>query len=245
MTIKCKAAVIRKNDCKKPYANSKPLSIEDISIDNPKDNEVLVKVKGAGLCHSDLSVINTARIRGGDSVAILGLGGVGLNGIMGAKLGGAETIIGIDIDETKFSKAKELGATHCMNPKNENFVEEVLDTTNGGVDFAIDLAGVMSAMDSAYKIIRYGGAVVTAGLTPVNTQFSFNHSDLVAQEKSILGSYMGSCVPVRDVPRFLNLFKQGRLPVEKLIDDKIGFDQLNEGFDKLDSGKVVRQILVP
>ena len=82
-------------------------------------------------------------------------------------------------------------------------------------------------------------------LTPVNTQFSFNHSDLVAQEKSILGSYMGSCVPVRDVPRFLNLFKQGRLPVEKLIDDKIGFDQLNQGFDKLDSGKVVRQILVP
>ena len=191
------------------------------------------------------AVINTARIRSGDSVAILGLGGVGLNGIMGAKLGGAETIIGIDIDETKFSKAKELGATHCMNPQNENFVEEVLDTTNGGVDFAIDLAGVMSAMDSAYKIIRYGGAVVTAGLTPVNTQFSFNHSDLVAQEKSILGSYMGSCVPVRDVPRFLNLFKQGRLPVEKLIDDKIGFDQLNEGFDKLDSGKVVRQILVP
>ena len=85
----------------------------------------------------------------------------------------------------------------------------------------------------------------TAGLTPVNTQFSINHSDLVAQEKSIIVSNMGSCVPVRDVPRFLNLFKQGRLPVEKLIDDKIGFDQLNEGFDKLDSGKVVRQILVP
>ena len=177
------------------------------------------------------AVINTARIRGGDSVAILGLGGVGLNGIMGAKLGGAETIIGIDIDETKFSKAKELGATHCMNPQNENFVEQVIDTTNGGVDFAIDLAGVMSAMDSAYKIIRYGGAVVTAGLTPVNTQFSFNHSDLVAQK--IYLDYMGSCVPIRDVPRFLNLFKQGRLPVDKLIDDKIGFEQLNEGFDKL------------
>ena len=79
----------------------------------------------------------------------------------------------------------------------------------------------------------------------IRDRFSFNHSDLVAQEKSILGSYMGSCVPVRDVPRFLNLFKQGRLPVEKLIDDKISFDQLNEGFDKLDSGKVVRQILVP
>ena len=83
------------------------------------------------------------------------------------------------------------------------------------------------------------------GLSPINTQFSFNHSDLVAQEKSILGSYMGSCVPVRDVPRFLNLYKQGRLPVDKLIDGKITFDNLNEGFDKLSKGEVVRQILMP
>ena len=100
-------------------------------------------------------------------------------------------------------------------------------------------------MNTAYQIIRYGGSVVTAGLSPINTQFSFNHSDLVAQEKSILGSYMGSCVPVRDVPRFLNLYKQGRLPVDKLIDGKITFDNLNEGFDKLSKGEVVRQILVP
>ena len=122
-----------------------------------------------------------------------------------------------------------MGAT-CFNPNDNDFTEKVKDLTNGGVDFAIDLAGVM-LLWIRLQIIRYG-AVVTAGLTPVNTEFSFNHSDLVAQEKSILGSYMGSCVPVRDVPRFLNL-KQGRLPVEKLIDDKISFDQLNEGFDKL------------
>ena len=81
--------------------------------------------------------------------------------------------------------------------------------------------------------------------SPINTQFSFNHSDLVAQEKSILGSYMGSCVPVRDVPRFLNLYQQGRLPVDKLIDGKITFDDLNEGFDELSKGKVIRQILMP
>ena len=105
------------------------------------------------------------------------------------------------------------------------------------------IAGVIQAMDTAYQIIRYGGSVVTAGLSPINTQFSFNHSDLVA-EKSILGSYMGSCVPVRDV-QILNLYKQGRLPVDKLIDGKITFDNLNEGFDKLSNGKVVRQILMP
>ena len=121
----------------------------------------------------------------------------------------------------------------------------IRELTKGGVDFAIDLAGVIPAMNTAYELIRYGGTVVTAGLSPINTQFSFNHSDLVAQEKSILGSYMGSCVPVRDVPRFLNLFQQGRLPVDKLIDGKITFEDLNEGFDKLSKGEVVRQILMP
>ncbi len=377
MSINCKAAVIRTNSLKRPYAESLPLSVEEISIDPPRENELLVKIHGAGLCHSDLSVINgsrimqlplvighegsgevvelgtaikdvkigdhvvfqfspscgrcrrclegrpqvcelaaatkgkghlmsggsrlkskdgeilnhhtgiscmsefavvdrgsivvidksiplddaalfgcavmtgvgavinTARIRPGDSLAIIGLGGVGLNGIMGAKLGGAEIIIAIDIDPSKFEKARELGATHCFDSRSNNFVDEIKELTSGGVDYAIDLAGVMPAMETAYKIIRYGGSVVTAGLTPVNSQFSFNHSDLVAQEKSILGSYMGSCVPVRDVPRFLNLYKQGRLPVEKLIDDKIGFDDLNAGFDKLEDGKVIRQILIP
>ncbi|MDC0134716.1 zinc-dependent alcohol dehydrogenase family protein [Alphaproteobacteria bacterium] len=377
MSIKCKAAVIRTNKATAPYKVSQPLTIEEINISPPQANEILVQVKGAGLCHSDLSVINgsrvmpmplvighegsgevvelgnavndikigdhvsfqfspscgrcrrclegrpqvcelaaatkgkgqlmsggsrltdangevlnhhtgvscmseyavvdrgsvvvidksiniedaalfgcavmtgvgavinTARIRPGDSVAIIGLGGVGLNGIMGAKLGGAETIIAIDIDPSKFSRAKELGATHCFDSRNNDVIEEIRDLTNGGVDFAIDLAGVIPAMNTAYQIIRYGGSVVTAGLSPINTQFSFNHSDLVAQEKSILGSYMGSCVPVRDVPRFLSLFQQGRLPVEKLIDGKIGFDDLNEGFDKLAKGEVIRQILLP
>ena len=377
MSIKSKAAVIRDNKLAQPYKSSKPLSIEEIIISPPLENEVLVEVKGAGLCHSDLSVINgsrvmplplvighegagevvevgnavkdikigdhvsfqfspscgrcrrclegrpqvcelaaatkgkgqlmsggsrlsdldgnvlnhhtgvscmsqysvvdrgsvvvidksvniqdaalfgcavmtgvgavinTARIRPGDSIAIIGLGGVGLNGIIGAKLGGAETIIAVDIDPSKFIRAKELGATHCFDSRNNDTIEEIRELTKGGVDFAIDLAGVIPAMNTAYELIRYGGAVVTAGLSPINTQFSFNHSDLVAQEKSILGSYMGSCVPVRDVPRFLNLFQQGRLPVDKLIDGKITFDDLNEGFDKLSNGEVVRQILMP
>ena len=137
------------------------------------------------------------------------------------------------------------GFAQAKDENLNNMIEEIRDLTNGGVDYAIDLAGAIQAMDTAYQVIKYGGSVVTAGLSPINTKFSFNHSDLVAQEKSILGSYMGSCVPVRDVPRFLNLYKQGRLPVDKLIDGKITFDNLNEGFDKLSKGEVVRQILVP
>ena len=100
--------------------------------------------------------------------------------------------------------------------------------------------GILIAVSGTITMIISGKII-----NNINTQFSFNHSDLVAQEKSILGSYMGSCVPVRDVPRFLNLYQQGRLPVDKLIDGKITFDDLNEGFDKLSKGEVIRQILMP
>ena len=100
-------------------------------------------------------------------------------------------------------------------------------------------------METAWRSIRYGGAVVTAGLSPAAADFSFNQSELVAQEKSILGSYMGSCVPVRDIPRFIDLYLQGRLPVDRLIDGRIGFDGINAGFDRLQDVATVRQILVP
>jgi alcohol dehydrogenase len=100
-------------------------------------------------------------------------------------------------------------------------------------------------MATAYGVVQYGGSVVIAGLPPVNASFSVNQCDLVGQEKSIRGSYMGSCVPVRDIPRFIRLYKEGRLPVDRLIDGHIGFAELNAGFDKLQDVKAIRQILTP
>ncbi|MEK9724268.1 MAG: zinc-binding dehydrogenase, partial [Rhodospirillaceae bacterium] len=191
------------------------------------------------------AVTNTARIRAGDSVAVLGLGGVGLNGVMGAKLAGAKDIIAIDIDERKLALALELGATHAFNGTDNDLVEKVKDLTGGGVDYAVELAGAIPAMDTAWAITVRGGAVVTAGLSPAGAKFSFEHADMVGNEKSILGSYMGSCVPVRDIPRFIASYQKGELPVDKLIDGHIGFDQLNAGFDALHNGEAVRQILVP
>jgi alcohol dehydrogenase len=191
------------------------------------------------------AVINTARILPGDSVAIIGLGGVGLNGLLGAKLGGAEKIVAIDLEDSKLGLARQLGATHTVNARDADAVDQVRQITGGGVDFAFDLAGTIPAMNTAYAVTRYGGSVVTAGLSPSAAEFSFNQSDLVSQEKAIRGSYMGSCVPVRDIPRFISLYEQGRLPVDRLIDGYIGFDQVNEGFDKLQDVKTVRQILTP
>lgn len=191
------------------------------------------------------AVINTARILPGDTVAVIGLGGVGLNGVLGAKLGGAETIVAIDLSDDKLGLARQLGATHTINANDANHVEQVRDLTNGGVDYAIDLAGAIPAMETAYGVTRYGGTVVTAGLSPSTAEFSFIQSNLVSEEKSIKGSYMGGCVPVRDIPRFISLYRQGRLPVDRLLSQRVGFDQINEGFDLLQQNATVRQILMP
>ncbi|MBT5108559.1 MAG: alcohol dehydrogenase, partial [Rhodospirillaceae bacterium] len=98
---------------------------------------------------------------------------------------------------------------------------------------------------TCYSILRTGGRVIAAGIPPVTETFAFKPAQLVGEERGIVGSSMGSCVPVRDIPRYISLYQQGRLPVDKLIDARVGFDQINEGFDRLSSGAVVRQILVP
>ena len=191
------------------------------------------------------AVLNTARIAAGESVAIFGLGGVGLCGVMGAKASGAETIIAIDLTEAKRDKALELGATHAFDATDPELASKVADLTGGGVDVAVELAGAVKAMESAYAVLRRGGRLVTAGLSPMGAQFSFEHGDLVSNEKAVIGSYMGSCVPVRDIPRFLKMFHSGALPVDKLIDGYLGFEDMNAGFDRLAQGKALRQILAP
>jgi len=191
------------------------------------------------------AVVNTAKIRPGDTVAVVGLGGVGLNGIMGARLAGAQTIVAIDLEPRKLEIAREIGATHAISARDAECIGQVRDITQGGVDYALEIGGSIDAMKVSYAIVRNGGSVVVAGLPPAAAMFSFVQADLVGQEKSIRGSYMGSCAPVRDIPRFIRLYQEGRLPVDRLIDGYIGFEALNEGFDKLQDVQVVRQILTP
>jgi alcohol dehydrogenase len=228
--------------CFAEYAVADRGSVVVIDKDLPLDEAALF---GCAVMTGVGAVINTARILPGDTVAVIGLGGVGLNGVLGAKLAGAETIIAVDIAADKLGLARQFGATHTVDASEANHAEQVRDLTNGGVDFAIDLAGVIPAMKTAYEITRYGGTIVTAGLSPSTAEFSFIQSNLVAEEKAIKGSYMGSCVPVRDIPRFISLYRQGRLPVDKLISRQVGLDDLNEGFDRLENGEAIRQICVP
>ena len=191
------------------------------------------------------AVVNTAQIRVGSTVAVVGLGGVGLSGLLGAVLAGASQIVAIDLSDDKLGLARQLGATHTVNAKDADHVKQVRDLTGGGVDYAFDLAGTIKSMETAYLVTRWGGTTVSAGLSPIGANFAFQQSGLVSEEKTIKGSYMGSSVPVRDIPRFISLYQQGKLPVDRMVSKRIGFDEVNEGFDRLQEVATVRQILVP
>ena len=373
--MKIKAAVLNAVGAKSPYAESKPLSIEEIDLAAPGHGEILVKISAAGLCHSDLSVINgdrprpmpmalgheaagvveslgegvadlqrgdhvvlvfvpscghcgpcsegrpalcepgaaangagtllsgarrltrngevinhhlgcsvfaeyatvsrrsvvkidpelpldeaalfgcavltgvgavvnTAQVRAGASVAVIGLGGVGLASLLGARAAGARHIIAVDLSDAKLELATSLGATHAFNAGNTDCQEQIRELTKGGVEYAFELAGSVRALELAYKITRRGGTTVTAGLPPPTATFALPAVNLVAEERTLKGSYIGTCVPSRDIPRYIDLYRQGRLPVNRLMSGKLKLEDINRGFDLLHEGKAVRQVVV-
>jgi alcohol dehydrogenase len=373
--MKIKAAVLNAMGAKPPYAASKPLAIEEVELDPPGAGEVLVKIAAAGLCHSDLSVINgdrprptpmvlgheaagtvealgpgvedlkkgdhvamvfvpscghclpcaegrpalcepgaaanaagtllsgqrrltrggqslnhhlgvsafaeyatvsrrslikidpelpldeaalfgcavltgvgavvnTAKVGPGATVAVIGLGGVGLNSLLGALAAGARQVVAIDLADDKLALARQLGATHTFSAKDADCAEQVRAATTGGVEFAFEMAGSAKAMELAYKVTRRGGTTVTAGLPPPNASFAVPHVNLVAEERTIKGSYIGTAVPLRDIPRYIALYRQGRLPVDRLMSDRLRLEEINRGFDRLNEGKAIRQIVL-
>jgi alcohol dehydrogenase len=191
------------------------------------------------------AVVNTARVVPGSSVAVVGLGGVGLNALLGARLAGAERIVAVDILDDKLALARQLGATDTFSAGAEDAVAQIKEATGGGVDYAFEMAGSVKAMDLAYRVTRRGGTTVTAGLSHPSHQFEVQHVSLVAGERTVKGSYIGSCVPLRDVPRYIALYRQGRLPVDRLMSERLSLEQINEGFDRLAEGHTVRQIILP
>lgn len=191
------------------------------------------------------AVLNTAQVPPGGQMAVVGLGGVGMNALMAGVVAGAERIVAVDLNADKLRLARELGATDTFLAGNADVIEEIRNATNGGLDYVIETAGAIPAMNLAYAIAARGGMVVSAGLPATNASFSYLHSALVSDEKSIRGSYMGSCVPKRDIPRYIGLYQRGKLPVQKLRSSTITFEQINEGFDLLSDGAVLRQVLLP
>jgi alcohol dehydrogenase len=190
------------------------------------------------------AVVNTAGVRAGASVAVVGLGGVGLNALLGAGAAGARQIVAVDLADEKLGLARQLGATDTCNAAAPDVVETIRAATGGGVEHAFEMAGSVKALELAYRITRRGGTTVTAGLPPPSHDFTVPQVNLVAEERTVKGSYIGTCVPVRDIPHYIALYRQGRLPVDRLMSGQLALEDINEGFDRLHEGKVVRQIVV-
>ena len=189
------------------------------------------------------AVINTAKVAAGQTVAVIGLGGVGLAALLGAVSAGASRVVAIDLADDKLALAKSLGATDTFNARSDNCADEVKAAIAGGVDFAFELAGSVKAMELAYRITRRGGTTVAAGLPPPTHTLPIPQASLVAEERTIKGSYIGTCVPVRDLPRYVALYRQGRLPVDRLLTGRLKLDEINLGFDRLREGHAVRQVV--
>jgi Zn-dependent alcohol dehydrogenase len=189
------------------------------------------------------AVINTAKLMLGQTVLITGLGGVGFAALLGALAGGASKIIVADVNKEKLKKALDFGAHAAIDSSEENALEKVRDITNGGVDIGLEFAGVIPALEFTYNATARGGKTVTAGLPHPTKIMQLSPVKLVAEERTLQGSYIGSCIPVRDIPAYIELYKSGRLPVEKLLTHMLSLNDVNIGFERLANGEAIRQII--
>jgi alcohol dehydrogenase len=214
-------------------------SLVKVDVDIPPHLSALFScamLTGAG------AVFNTARVTPGSKVAVLGLGGVGLSAVIGALAAGAGQVVAIDPFASKLKAATDMGATHTVT-SDADTAQVVRDLTGGGVDFAIELAGSTQALETAFDCTCRGGTTVTGGLPHPDARMSLNALKLVAEERTLKGSYIGSCVPQRDLPRMFALHAQGKLPVEKMLTHRLKLDQINLAMDQLNDGTALRQTI--
>ena len=189
------------------------------------------------------AVLNTARIQPGSSAAIFGMGGVGLSAVIGARAGGAYPIIAVDRFDDKLQIAGELGATHTINAAQDEPIVAIREITLGGADYVFESVGSETVLIQAYGSTRRGGTTITIGLPAPDKMFTVPALGIVAEERTIKGSYMGSCVPRRDVPRYIGMYQAGILPVDRLHTHSLRLEEINAGFDRLAQAQAVRQII--
>ncbi|UFS99869.1 zinc-binding dehydrogenase [Nocardia huaxiensis] len=183
------------------------------------------------------AVLNVANPRPGDGLLVIGLGGVGMAAVLTAKAIGVERIIAVDRLPEKLALARTLGATETYTP-------EQLSEAQVRVRYVIECAGHPAAFETAYAATAPGGTTITVGLPAPQATVTLNPLSITAEARTVVGSYLGSAVPARDIPRYEQMWRAGLLPVEHLISARIGLGEINEAMDQLADGKAVRQIIV-
>jgi S-(hydroxymethyl)glutathione dehydrogenase/alcohol dehydrogenase len=221
------------------------MSVENVVRIDPKiplDRAALV---GCAVTTGVGAVFNTAKVEPGSIVAVFGCGGVGLNVIQGAAIAGAERIIAIDTIAAKLEMAKTFGATDTLLAvQGEDLAKALKKMTGGGPDYAFECVGVGALIEAAYRAIRRGGKAVIVGVARPTDAASFKPMSMVFEEKTLQGSYFGSCVPRVDFPRMLQLNMAGKLKLDELITRRYRIEEAPQAFADLESGKNARGVIV-
>ena len=215
-------------------------AVVKIDKDMPLDRAALI---GCGVTTGLGAVFRTAAIEAGSIVAVIGCGGIGLNCVQGARIAGAGRIIAIDLNPAKLEMAQDFGATDVIDGSKVDVVAAVKELTNGGVEYSFEAIGNKTAAEQSFSMLRAGGTATVIGMIPMGTKIELHGVELLA-EKKIQGSNMGSNRFRVDMPRYIDLYMQGRLKLDELVSARIGLDDINSGFAAMKAGSVARSVII-
>jgi S-(hydroxymethyl)mycothiol dehydrogenase len=200
---------------------------------------------GCGVMAGLGAAINTGNVTRGDSVAVIGCGGVGDAAIAGARLAGARTIIAVDIDDRKLELAKKFGATHTINSRETDPIEAIREATEGfGADVVIEAIGRPDTYEQAFFARDLAGTVVLVGVPSPDMRLDLPLIEYFGRGGALKSSWYGDCLPSRDFPMLIDLYLQGRLPLDEFVSEKIGVGDVEAAFDKMHHGDVLRSVVV-
>jgi S-(hydroxymethyl)glutathione dehydrogenase/alcohol dehydrogenase len=211
-----------------------------IRDDMPLDRAALI---GCGVTTGVGAVFRTARVEPGSTVAVIGCGGIGLNCVQGAAIAGAGRIIAVDLNEMKLKLAEQFGATDLVDAGAGDPVAQVMELTGGGVEYSFEAIGLKQTAEQAFSMLRAGGTATIIGMIPLGTMIELHGVELLS-EKRIQGSNMGSNRFRIDMPRYVDMYLDGRLKLDELVSARIGLDDINDGFEAMKRGEVARSVIV-
>ena len=197
---------------------------------------------GCGTSTGIGTAINTTGIKAGESIVIYGCGGVGLSAVMGAKLAGAGTLIAVDTLDSKLEMAKELGADYVINASQEDPKAKVMELTGSGADYAIECIGNVDVIMQAFGSIHFGGKCILVGMAPLVSMLSIAPFEFLLG-KTLTGAVQGDIIAPIEIPRYVDLFMAGKLPIDKLITRSYKLKEINEAFEAMEKGKVIRSVI--
>ncbi len=212
---------------------------------DPDARPAVVGLLGCGVMAGIGAAVNTGGVGPGDTIAVIGCGGVGNGSIAGAAMAGARRIIGVDKDPKKLDWAQQFGATHTVDASTRDTVEAIRELTDGfGADVVVDAVGVPETYRQAFYARDLAGTLVLVGVPTPEMRLELPLLDVFGRGGALKSSWYGDCLPERDFPMLTELYRQGRLPLEKFVSEEITLDQVEQAFDRMHRGEVLRSVVV-